>query len=177
MNNTELTFQDFYPTDILETGYDIMFFWVLRMAAMCHTLSGKFPYREILFHGLILDGQGRKMSKSIGNVIDPMDLIDGTSLKTLESRIMESNLNEKEIKLSLKNQQTLYPNGIPKIGSDALRLGLLQSDFKGIIKDKHFKIFETTTKPSLINIFKSIMLVLILIDYQYTNTIAIKYGK
>jgi valyl-tRNA synthetase len=133
MNNTNLKFKDFYPTNLLETGFDIMFFWVLRMAAVCHTLiCGKFPFEKVLFHGLILDGQGRKMSKSIGNVIDPMDLIDGTSLTLLENRIKESNLNEKEKKLSIKNQQINYPNGIPQVGCDAMRLGLLIQDFKSI---------------------------------------------
>lgn len=131
MNNTDLKFDDFYPTNLLETGHDIMFFWVLRMAAMCHTLSdGKFPFREVLFHGLVLDSQGRKMSKSIGNVIDPMDLIDGTTLNVLENRVKESNLDEKEKKTSIKNQHQFYPNGIPQVGCDAMRMGLLIQDFK-----------------------------------------------
>ncbi len=123
-----------YPTDLLETGYDIMFFWVLRMVAMCYALNGGVPFREVLFHGLVLDGQGRKMSKSIGNVIDPMDLIDGVSLDSLKARVEKSNLDEKEKKISLKSQETLYPNGINAIGSDALRLGLLIQDFKGSLE-------------------------------------------
>ena len=141
MKNTDLNFHDFYPTNLLETGIDIMFFWVLRMAAMCHTLiGGKFPFETVLFHGLILDSQGRKMSKSIGNVIDPMDLIGGTSLTVLENRIKESNLSEKEKKSSIKNQQITYPNGIPQVGCDAMRLGLLIQDFKSI-KLKNILIF------------------------------------
>ncbi len=124
-------FQETYPTNLLETGHDIMFFWVLRMVAMCHALTGQVPFREVLFHGLVTDGHGRKMSKSIGNVIDPIDLIDGISLESLKTRIENSNLDEKEKKVSLKAQETLYPNGIKAIGSDALRLGLLVQEFKG----------------------------------------------
>ena len=115
---------------MLETGYDIMFFWAFRMIGMCYTLSGKLPFNQILFHGLIRDSQGRKMSKSIGNVIDPIDLIEGTSLDVLKERINESNLSEKEKIVSLKNQEKLYPKGIEAIGSDATRIGLLVQDFK-----------------------------------------------
>jgi valyl-tRNA synthetase len=97
---------------------------------MCHALTGKLPYSQILFHGLVKDSQGRKMSKSIGNVIDPMDLINGASLNELKKRIMESNLSEKEKKTSIKNQEKTYPNGIEPIGSDATRLSLLIQDFK-----------------------------------------------
>ena len=86
------------------------------MAGMCHTLSEKFPFRQVLFHGLVMDSQGRKMSKSIGNVIDPMDLFDSTTLNCLENRIKESNLDDKEKKLSIKNQKLFYPNGIPQVG-------------------------------------------------------------
>ena len=123
-------FSKISPTDLLETGFDIMFFWAFRMVAMCYALSGELPFKQILFHGLIRDSQGRKMSKSIGNVIDPMDLIEGVSLQELKSRILASNLNEKEIKVSVKNQEKTFPNGIEAVGSDATRLGLLIQDFK-----------------------------------------------
>ena len=128
--NGRLPFSKIYPTDLLETGFDIMFFWAFRMVAMCYALSGELPFKQILFHGLVRDSQGRKMSKSIGNVIDPMDLIEGTSLQELKNRITASNLTEKEIKTSLKNQEKTYPNGIEAVGSDATRLGLLIQDFK-----------------------------------------------
>ena len=70
------------------------------------------------------------MSKSIGNVIDPIDLVDGANLKELKSRILQSNLNEKEKSLSIKNQEKSYPNGIEAVGSDATRMALLVQDFK-----------------------------------------------
>ena len=150
IKSNHLPFDKIYPTNLLETGFDIMFFWAFRMVidqitylqnilmficlifkvAMCHTLTGKLPYSQILFHGLIKDSQGRKMSKSIGNVIDPMDLINGASLNELKKRIVESNLSEKEKKTSIKNQEKTYPNGIESIGSDATRLSLLIQDFK-----------------------------------------------
>ncbi len=107
-----------------------MFFWAFRMVGICHALTGKLPFNQLLFHGLIRDSQGRKMSKSIGNVIDPNDLISGTSLEELRSRVNASNLSEGEKKLSAKNQEKLYPNGIEAVGSDALRLALLVQDFK-----------------------------------------------
>lgn len=125
-----LPFSNIYPTDLLETGFDIMFFWAFRMVAMCFALSGELPFKQILFHGLVRDSQGRKMSKSIGNVIDPMDFIEGASLDELRKRIETSNLTEKEIKQSLKTQEKTYPSGIEAVGSDATRLGLLIQDFK-----------------------------------------------
>ena len=133
LDSNKLPLKELYPTNLLETGYDIMFFWVFRMVAMCYTLSGQLPFNQILFHGLIKDGQGRKMSKSIGNVIDPIDLIDGASLNELKKRIETSNLSDKEKKLSLKNQEKLYPSGLEAVGSDATRLALLIQDFKSII--------------------------------------------
>ena len=128
-----LLFDKLYPTDILETGYDIMYFWAYRMVGMCHALSGQIPYSKILFHGLIRDSQGRKMSTSIGNVIDPIDLIDGASLEELKSRILVSNLDNKEKMLSIKKQETQFPKGIEAVGSDATRLALLVQDFKSKI--------------------------------------------
>jgi valyl-tRNA synthetase len=131
-NDRNVSLQRIYPTDILETGYDIMFFWALRMAGMCHALSGKLPYSQIVFHGLVNDSQGRKMSKSIGNVIDPIDLINGAGLKELQGRIQNSNLSTNEKKASIQYQEKQYPNGIVQVGCDATRLGLIVQDFKCI---------------------------------------------
>lgn len=126
----KLSFEKLYPTNLLETGFDIMYFWAFRMVGMCHALTGQIPYSNILFHGLIRDSQGRKMSKSIGNVIDPSDLIDGASLDELKNRIIKSNLDNREKMISSKNQEKLYPSGIEAVGSDATRLALLAQDFK-----------------------------------------------
>lgn len=135
----KLSFEKLYPTDLLETGFDIMYFWAYRMVGMCHALTGKIPYSQILFHGLVRDSQGRKMSKSIGNVIDPNDLIDGVSLDELKNRILKSNLDNREKMISSKNQEKLYPNGIEAVGSDATRLALLIQDFKSIFYLKKLK--------------------------------------
>lgn len=107
-----------------------MFFWTFRMVGMCHALSGQVPFKEILFHGLIRDSEGRKMSKSLGNVIDPIDLIDGVSLDTLRQRVLDSNLSDKEKSVSRKTQERTYPKGIEPVGVDATRLALFVQDFK-----------------------------------------------
>jgi valyl-tRNA synthetase len=100
------------------------------MVAMCQTLTGQVPFKEILFHGLIKDSEGRKMSKSIGNVIDPLDLINGVSFEKLIQRIKDSSLTDKEKHKSIQYQTKIYPKGIQTIGSDATRLTLLKQDFK-----------------------------------------------
>lgn len=133
---------------MLETGFDIMYFWALRMVGMCHALSGRIPYSQILFHGLVTDSEGRKMSKSIGNVIDPMDLVAGVSWPELKKRIESSNLSEAEKTASIKYQQKMYPNGIKSVGSDATRLALLVQDFKS-----NQLIFDTRVNFDLSDLF------------------------
>jgi valyl-tRNA synthetase len=118
-----------------------MFFWAFRMVGMCYALSNKLPFNQLLFHGLIRDGQGRKMSKSIGNVIDPVDLIEGVKLNELKSRVNESNLTDKEKQISIKNQEKMYPNGIEAVGSDAMRLALLIQDYKSKYDNYFYLIF------------------------------------
>ena len=76
-----------YPNDILETGSDILFFWVARMVMMCYGLEGKFPFKTIFLHNIVMDKEGKKMSKSRGNVIDPVEIIEGCPLDTLLNRI------------------------------------------------------------------------------------------
>ncbi|KAI9145053.1 valine--tRNA ligase-like protein [Paraphysoderma sedebokerense] len=115
-----------YPTTLLETGNDILFFWVARMAMLCNELSGLPPFKDVLLHGMVRDSQGRKMSKSLGNVIDPIDVIEGKSLEELKSGLTSGNLPPQELKRSLKNLERQYPEGIPKCGADALRFTLLE---------------------------------------------------
>lgn len=120
---------------MLETGFDIMYFWAFRMVGMCHALSSNnqkaIPFRDILFHGLIRDPEGRKMSKSVGNVIDPIDLIDGVTVKDMDDRVLNApGMSEKEKSKALKGQRKIWPHGIEQIGSDAMRLALLVQDFK-----------------------------------------------
>jgi valyl-tRNA synthetase len=87
----------FYPTSLLETGHDILFFWVARMVFFGQTLLGKLPFKEVFLHPMVRDAHGRKMSKSLGNVIDPMDVINGISLEGLNQQLYDSNLDPKEI--------------------------------------------------------------------------------
>ncbi|KAI5190030.1 valyl-tRNA synthetase [Nematocida minor] len=117
----------YYPTSLLETGKDIVFFWVARMVMMGIALTGKCPFDTVLFHSIVRDAHGEKMSKSKGNVIDPVDVISGVSLDDLLKKLKNGNLSEKEIKTASKNIAQEYPQGIEACGSDALRYSLLSS--------------------------------------------------
>ncbi|XP_068610674.1 valine--tRNA ligase [Brachionichthys hirsutus] len=114
----------FYPGTLLETGHDILFFWVARMVMMGLMLTGKLPFREVYLHAVVRDAHGRKMSKSLGNVIDPLDVISGISLEGLHTQLMNSNLDPVEEERAKQGQKSDYPNGIPECGSDALRFAL-----------------------------------------------------
>lgn len=115
----------FYPTTLLETGHDILFFWVARMVMMGIGLTGKLPFKTVLLHSLVRDKKGRKMSKSLGNVIDPLEVINGATLQALSEKIRKSNLPPKEVERAIADQKEDYPGGIPECGADALRIGLL----------------------------------------------------
>ncbi|KAI0002185.1 hypothetical protein BJV74DRAFT_876641 [Russula compacta] len=117
-------FEKFYPTSILETGWDILFFWVARMAMLGLRLTGKMPFNEVLCHAMIRDARGRKMSKTLGNVIDPLDVIQGLSLEKLHEKLYEGNLDAAEIGKAELGQKKDFPKGIPQCGTDALRFAL-----------------------------------------------------
>lgn len=114
----------FYPNLLLETGHDIIFFWVARMVFLGQKLMGKLPFKEVFMHPIIRDAHGRKMSKSLGNVIDPMDVICGISLEDLNKSLYNSNLDPKEIEKAIAGQKQDFPNGIPECGTDAMRFAL-----------------------------------------------------
>ncbi|KAI0490756.1 tRNA synthetases class I-domain-containing protein [Xylaria cf. heliscus] len=118
-------FKRFFPTSLLETGWDIMFFWVARMIMLSVKLTGSVPFSEVYCHSLIRDSEGRKMSKSLGNVIDPLDIIHGIDLESLHAKLRTGNLKETEIARAAKYQKTAFPSGIPECGADALRFTLL----------------------------------------------------
>lgn len=123
--NETVDLDSFFPTTLLETGHDILFFWVARMVMMSIGLTGKIPFKTVLLHSLVRDKKGRKMSKSLGNVIDPLEVINGASLQQLEDKLKSSNLPAKEVLRAAADQKEDYPNGIPECGADALRIGLL----------------------------------------------------
>ena len=117
-------FQHLYPTSVLETGWDILFFWVARMIMLGVKMTGQVPFREVYCHALIRDSDGRKMSKSLGNVIDPQDVVDGISLQGLHDKLALGNLDPKEIANATRYQKQAFPDGIPQCGADALRFSL-----------------------------------------------------
>lgn len=142
-----IDFKAFYPTQLLETGTDILFFWVARMVMMCLTLNDSLPFTEVFLHNLVKDAQGKKMSKSKGNVIDPLEIIKGCSLETLIQKIKESNLPQSEIDRSMNLRKKEFPKGIPQCSSDALRFSLLaymnqgtniNLDIKRVVGYRHF---------------------------------------
>ncbi|KAI9293757.1 valyl-tRNA synthetase [Neoconidiobolus thromboides FSU 785] len=114
----------YYPNSLLETGWDILFFWVARMVMMGIKLTGQVPFKEVLCHAMIRDAHGRKMSKSLGNVIDPVDVIEGITLEELGVKLEKGNLDPREVKKAKEGQKQDFPNGIPECGTDALRFAL-----------------------------------------------------
>ncbi|XP_068148534.1 valine--tRNA ligase [Drosophila tropicalis] len=134
-------YKDKYPLDIMQTGHDILFFWVARMMMMGLKLTGKAPFNLVLLNGIVCDAQGRKMSKSLGNIVAPQQVVQGASLDSLKALLQESCdagvIKPEELKTSTAGMVKMFPKGIKECGTDALRFTLLSHNIKN-----HFINFD-----------------------------------
>ncbi len=113
--------ETFLPSSVLVTGFDIIFFWVARMIMTTTYFTGEVPFRTVYINAIVRDEEGQKMSKSKGNVLDPIDLIDGTSVEALVAERTSNLMDPRQAESIAKRTRRQFPNGIPSFGADALR--------------------------------------------------------
>ncbi|XP_074872876.1 valine--tRNA ligase, mitochondrial [Carettochelys insculpta] len=139
--------REFYPNSLLETGSDLLFFWVARMVMLGKQLTGELPFSQVFLHSLVRDAHSRKMSKSLGNVVDPLDVIRGATLQELQGRLGAGNLDPHEVAIAAEGQRREFPRGIPECGTDALRFALcshrvqgddISLDVAAVLSARHF---------------------------------------
>lgn len=128
----------YYPGDVLETGFDILFFWVARMMMLGIHFMQKPPFKDIYLHSMVRDSHGRKMSKSLGNAIDPIDVINGISLDDLLNKTKTYPVPKENLNKVLAGIKKDFPEGIPSAGADGLRLSL--AIFSGQGRDVKFSV-------------------------------------
>lgn len=139
----------FYPLSLLETGSDLLLFWVGRMVMLGTQLTGQLPFTKVLLHSMVRDGQGRKMSKSLGNVLDPRDIISGVELQVLQEKLKDGNLDSTELAIAAAAQRKDFPHGIPECGTDALRFALCSHRALG--GDVHLSVSEVLSSRHFCN--------------------------
>ena len=115
----------FFPGSVLETGHDILFFWVARMVMLSIALTKQVPFHTVYLHGMLRDKDGRKMSKTLGNVVDPIEVIEGRQLDQLVAKLKEGNLALSEVQRAERGLRENFPEGIPECGTDALRFAFV----------------------------------------------------
>lgn len=142
-------FTRFYPLSLLETGSDLLLFWVGRMVMLGTQLTGQLPFHQVLLHSMVRDKQGRKMSKSLGNVLDPRDIITGVELQVLQEKLRDGNLDPEELAMAAAAQKKDFPHGIPECGTDALRFTLCSHGALG--GDLHLSVSEVLSSRHFCN--------------------------
>ncbi|XP_012268548.2 valine--tRNA ligase-like isoform X2 [Athalia rosae] len=146
-------YQRFYPLSMLETGHDILFFWVARMVMLGTELTGELPFKEVLLHGILCDKRGKKMSKSLGNVITPENITRGVTLQDLNDQAKQNYetgvFSQKELQRTEDMNAEMFPNGIPECGNDALRLTLCSLNIKS--HNVNFDVSECVTNKLFCN--------------------------